>query len=114
MKLHEIVVDALENSPSLDTVKARFKRWTIKFRNNLPNSSFAVIEPAYLSGTTLDKRTRHLPYKDNAGKIDKSHLQNALARVNQIKPLTDSITTSELRKQAATKLAAAKKEIGWE
>ena len=114
MKLNEIVVQAIENSLSFDTVREQFKKWTIKFRNNLPNSSFAVIEPAYLNGKTLDKNARHLPFRDNDGKIDSSHLQNALARVNQIKPITDSITISELRKAAMTKLAAAKKEIGWE
>lgn len=114
MKLHDILVDAIENSPSFDTVKAKFKRWTIKFRNSLPNSVFAVIEPAYLKGETLDKRARHLPFRDQTGKIDKPHLQNALSRVNQIKPLTDSITASELRRQAAVKLVAAKKEVGWD
>jgi len=114
MKLHDILVDALENSPSLDTVREKFKKWTIKFRNSLPNSSFAVIEPAYLKGETLDKRARHLPFRDQTGKIDKSHLQNALARVNQIKPLTDSITVVELRRQAGLKLATAKKEVGWD
>ena len=62
----------------------------------MPNSAFAVIEPAYISGETKNKNCRHLPFKDHNGKIDKSHLKNALARVNQIKPITDSITASEI------------------
>lgn len=107
MNLRELAIKSMEGTSC-------FKRWTIKYRNSLPNSAFAAIEPAYLNNETKNKNCRHLPYKDHTGKIDKSHLQNALARVNQIKPITDSITTTELRKQAAEVLAKAKKEVGWD
>jgi len=74
--------------------------WTTKYINDLPDSAFAVIEPAYKSGKTEDKRARHLPFKNKEGKVDLPHLRNAFARVNQIKPITDSITATELRKRA--------------
>lgn len=107
MNVRELAIKSMEETSC-------FKRWSIKYRNSLPDSAFAVIEPAYLNNETKNKNCRHLPYRDHTGKIDKSHLQNSLARVNQIKPITDSITTAELRKQALETLEKAKKEVGWE
>jgi HK97 family phage prohead protease len=78
--------------------------WTTEYINTLPNSSFAVIEPAYLEGKTEDKNARHLPFKDENGEVDLPHYRNALARVNQIKPITDSISEADLRSQAAAEL----------
>jgi len=87
-------------------------KWDRKYINSLPNASFAVIEPDYLNGKTKDKNARHLPYKDKNGKVDKPHLRNALARMNQIKPVTKSISTKELRAKAKKVLeAAAKKHL---
>lgn len=79
-------------------------KWTTKYIDTLPNSSFAVIEPAYLDGKTDDKNARHLPFKDENGKVDLPHLRNALARVNQIKPVTDSISADDLRAKAESEL----------
>jgi len=88
------------------------KKWTKKFINNLPDSAFAVIEPAY-SEQTKDKNARHLPHHDGSGdlgksksniNLDLSHLRNALARMNQIKPITDSISAEDLRKKAENHL----------
>lgn len=78
--------------------------WTTAYVNNLPDSSFAVIEPAYKSGDTENKSARHLPFKDADGKVDLPHLRNALARVNQIKPVTDSISAEELQERARSTL----------
>jgi hypothetical protein len=86
--------------------------WTVAFINDLPDSSFAVIEPAYERGETENKQCRHLPFKDASGKIDLPHLRNALARWNQIKPVTDSISTEELRKKAQAVLERAAEEAG--
>lgn len=107
MRLIEIALKSVEETSC-------FKSWNIKYRNSLPDSSFAAIEPAYLNNETNDKRCRHLPYKDHNGNIDKSHLQNSLARVNQIKPITDSITAEQLRKNAMEVLEKAKKVVGWD
>ncbi|HET7558876.1 MAG TPA: hypothetical protein VFK80_02860 [Limnochordia bacterium] len=89
-----------------------FAEWSTAFINSLPDSSFAVVEPAYKSGKTADKNARHLPYKDASGKVDLPHLRNALARANQITPVTDSITAQELRRQALTALNRAAKAAG--
>lgn len=80
-----------------DTQKAV---WTQKEMDALPDSSFAYVEPG---GTKAD---RHLPYKDADGNIDKPHLRNALARLEQ----TD--IPPEAKEKARTKLEAAAKEVG--
>lgn len=82
------------------------KRWSRRYINSLPDSSFAVIEPAYERGETKDKNCRHLPHHGPGGggtknvNLDLPHLRNAYARANQIKPVTDSISTEELRRRA--------------
>jgi hypothetical protein len=87
-------------------------KWTRKFINNLPDSAFAVIEPAYPEKIE-DKNTRHLPHHNGEGDLgkDKSnenldlpHYKNALARVNQIKPITDSISAEELQEKGGAHL----------
>ena len=91
-------------NPGLVVEDAEKAEWTTEYINTLPNSSFAVIEPAYLEGKTEDKNCRHLPFKDENGEVDLPHYRNALARVNQIKPVTDSISEADLRSQAAAEL----------
>jgi len=83
------------------------REWDAAFINNLPDAAFAVIEPAYKRGDVEDKRCRHLPHhgpdvKDpnEHDSVDLPHLRNALARCNQIKPVTDSISAEELRRRA--------------
>lgn len=89
---------------------AQLKEWTRQWINRLPNGSFAVIEPAYLKGETEDKRCRHLPHHGPGGggtrnvNLDLPHLRNALARANQIKPVTTSISVEELREKAMNHL----------
>ena len=92
-----------------ETDEIMMAKWTTKFINDLPNSSFAAIEPDYLSGKTEDKNARHLPYKDSSGKVDLPHLRNARARMNQIIPVTKSISTEALRAKAKKVLDAAAK-----
>jgi len=85
-------------------------RWTRAYINRLPDDSFAVIEPAYKRGETKDKNARHLPHHGPGGggtknvNLDLPHLRNALARANQIKPVTDSISAEELQRQAMAHL----------
>lgn len=86
-------------------------KWTTKFINSLPDMAFAIVEPAYKKGDTEDKRARHLPHHNNNVKsgssdehVDVPHYRNALARVGQIKPITDSISTSSLRSDARAHL----------
>ncbi|HIP95822.1 MAG TPA: hypothetical protein EYH32_01260, partial [Anaerolineae bacterium] len=93
--------------------------WTTEYINSLPDEAFAVIEPAYLEGDTEDKRARHLPHHnenvtdpDDDDTVDEPHLINALARVNQIKPITDSISAEELREKARAHLEAHAERLG--
>lgn len=95
--------------------------WTIAYINSLPDAAFAVIEPAYLRGDTEDKRCRHLPHHgksvkdaDDDESVDPPHLRNALARMSQIRPVTDSISADELRAKARRHLIghAKRLEIG--
>lgn len=79
-------------------------KWTSKYINSLPNSSFAVIETGYKEGDS-SKSARHLPFKDASGKVDLPHLRNALARCNQIKNVLGNDTDSELRARAQRTLA---------
>lgn len=93
--------------------------WTTTYINSLPDAAFAVIEPAYRSGQTQDKNARHLPHHtagvtntNDDSTVDLPHLRNALARVNQIQQVTDSITAEELRSKALAHLQAHAKRLG--
>jgi len=95
------------------------REWDTAYINDLPDEAFAVIEPAYKKGETEDKRARHLPHHNKSVKdpddddtVDLPHLRNALARMNQIKPITNSISTEELRKKAESHLIAHAKRLG--
>lgn len=60
--------------------------WAAAYVNDLPDSSFAYIEPGGSKddqGKTAPRSLRHLPYKDKDGTVDLPHLRNALARVHQ-------------------------------
>ena len=94
------------------------REWDTAFINKLPDAAFAVIEPAYQRGETDDKRCRHLPHHgpnvknpNEHSSVDLPHLRNALARMNQIKPVTDSISTEELRRRAKQHLIRHAKEL---
>jgi len=80
------------------------EKWTKDYVNDLPDSSFAVIEPDFTAGKTKDKNCRHLPYKDKDGKVDLVHLRNALTELDQSEPVTDSISLQELKLKAKTVL----------
>jgi cation transport regulator ChaB len=83
--------------------------WTKAYINELPDSSFAYIEPGGEKdegGKTKPRGLRHLPYKDKDGKVDLPHLRNALARLPQ------SSLSAEAKKSATAKLEAAAKREG--
>jgi hypothetical protein len=84
--------------------------WTTAYINELPDSSFAYVEPCY-GKTTDNKNARHLPYKDKDGTVDLPHLRNALARVNQIKLICDGDVQAAIA-HARGKLEAAAKAAG--
>jgi len=100
----------LKEYPAYELLQDELARWTRAYINSLPNASFAVIEPAYTRGETENKNARHLPHHNERGggtsneNLDLPHLRNAMARMNQIKPVTDSISTEELRSKASSHL----------
>lgn len=49
---------------------------------------------------------------DDDGSVDLPHLRNALARANQIQPVTDSISAEELRRKALIHLQAHARRLG--
>ncbi len=84
-------------------------KWSASFVNDLPDSSFAWIEPGGekdADGKTTPRSKRHLPYNDADGNVDVAHLRNALSRL----PQTDIST--EAKAAARKKLHAAAKDAG--
>jgi hypothetical protein len=64
--------------------------WSTAYVNNLPDSAFFYIETGGEKdeeGKTKPRSLRHLPYKDETGKVDLPHLRNAIARAPQVKDL---------------------------
>src|SRR5215471_8124529 len=87
-----------------DDTKREFAVWSTAYVNSLPNSAFLYVE----AGAATNKSKRHLPYKDASGKIDLPHLRNAIARIPQMKGISDSLKNS-LQARARKLLAGAAK-----
>ncbi|RMF92995.1 MAG: hypothetical protein D6734_11035 [Candidatus Schekmanbacteria bacterium] len=84
-------------------------KWTTAYINDLPDSSFAVIERGGKKdseGKTVPRTYRHLPYKDADGKVDLPHLRNALARMNQIVAVSPDDSTDRIRAAAKRVLSS--------
>lgn len=88
-----------------------FAVWDTAYINDLPDSSFAVIEGDYKTGKTDNKNCRHLPFKDKSGKIDLPHLRNALARANQVKAVSGPESDGALRSKAMSVLERYRKNL---
>jgi len=88
--------------------KAQEAEWTTEYINNLPDSSFAYIEPdgeKDADGKTTPRGKRHLPFKNADGSLDPDHVRNALARLDQTE------ISAEAKGEAKKKLCAAAKEL---
>jgi hypothetical protein len=86
--------------------------WTTKYVNDLPDSCFAWIEPGGKKdseGKTIPRSLRHLPYKDESGKVDLPHLRNALARLSQVKNMPESVR-NRVRSMLTKKLETYSKD----
>ena len=111
-------VDLVDGPANPDSRIVLFKRneeqttkaeWTTEFVNDLPDSSFAVIEAGGKKdddGKTTPRALRHLPYRDAQGKIDPPHLRNALSRLPQTK------LSADMKERARKKLMAAARSAG--
>ena len=85
-------------------------KWDKKYINDLPDAAFAYIEPCY-GKSTDNKNARHLPHHNANVKnpnenssVDIPHLRNALARVNQIKPVCQNTNRETAIKKAKAHL----------
>jgi hypothetical protein len=92
-----------------DDERKRFAVWTTKYVNSLPNSAFLYVE----AGADKNKSKRHLPYKDKNGKIDLPHLRNAIARIPQMKGISQELK-NRLQAKARRLLASASKSMSEE
>lgn len=115
-----VIFKALGKSPLYKELESKLIReeWSTAYINDLPSAAFAAVEPAYSESCkgesgecTEDKNARHLPHHNDSVKsstenssIDLDHYRNALARANQIKPITESISTDALRSKASNHL----------
>lgn len=85
--------------------------WSTKYINGLPDSSFALVESGGkkdAEGKTVPRSLRHLPYKDENGKIDLSHLRNGMAQCTKTK------LSTALQKKAHNVLLNAYRKVGME
>ena len=73
------------------------KAWSYKKKKNLPNSSFAYVDP---------QGKGHFPYKDENGKIDEPHLNSAFSY------LPNSHFSPAIKHKIHTKLMNACKQLG--
>lgn len=94
--------------------------WSTAEINTFEDNCFAVVEAGTKDdeGKTIPRSARHLPHhaKGNGaagagGTVDLPHLRNALARVNQIEPVTDT-NKAELISKARAHLQAHAKKLG--
>jgi hypothetical protein len=63
-------------------------KWTVAYKNRLPDDSFLLIEPGGQldeTGRTVPRSLRHFPYRGMDGRIDRAHAKNALGRIPQSK-----------------------------
>jgi HK97 family phage prohead protease len=78
--------------------------WTAAYVNNLPDSSFLLVEPGGrkdAEGKTVPRSLRHFPVKNAAGDVDEPHLANALARIPQASSISASQRAAAMDKAKA-------------
>lgn len=93
------------------------EKWTRAFINELPDSSFAYIEPGGEKdeeGKTYPRYLRHFPVKDEKGNWDRAHLINALARFRQIDKKTSPWLTDEAKRKILSVIKAGYKALDME
>ena len=86
-------------------------------QNDLPDSSFAAIEPGGKkdeSGKTTPRSLRHLPFKDDSGKVDLPHLRNALSRLSQTQLSDDLKSKARATLESAARSAGVGKSVVWD
>ena len=105
--LERLVEDFEMPDPELTEVE--LSKWRAKSVNDLPDSAFIVIlrgGKKDKEGKTVPRSLRLLPYKSADGKLDKAHIRNALARINQIK------ASPVIKRRALAKLQRLARGLG--
>lgn len=96
--------------------------WSVAHVNTFEDNCFAYVEDTGKEdneGRRVPKTARHLPHHDKGngasgtgGVVDLPHLRNALARVGQIRPVTDKIDRANLIELSRNHLVAHAKKLG--
>ena len=95
--------------PDPELMGIELSKWRAKSVNDLPDSAFIVIlrgGKKDKEGKTVPRSLRLLPYKNADGKLDKAHIRNALARVNQVK------ASPAVKRRALAKLMRIARGLG--
>lgn len=107
-------VEKVEIATHLTIDGEHFAKWTAAYINDLPDDAFAVVESGEKDkeGKTAPRSKRHLPHHSSGvgsptenETVDKAHLKNALARLDQ----TD--IPDELKAKARAHLEAHAKSL---
>ena len=83
--------------------------WSTSYVNDLPDSAFAYIAPGGnkdADGKTTPRSKRYFPHHDATGKVDKSHVDNAAARI------PDSSLATAAKDKAEAHIEAHQKKLG--
>lgn len=83
--------------------------WSTSYVNDLPDSAFAYIAPGGnkdKDGKTTPRSKRYFPHHDATGKVDKTHVDNAAARI------PDSTLASAAKDKAEAHIEAHQKKLG--
>lgn len=121
IKESDVSIESYFGEISGDEIKESKAVWTSAYIKTLENNCFAYVEVTGEKddeGRIIPNTARHLPHhaKGNGasgtgGTVDLPHLRNGLARSNQVKPVTDTISAAELQSKAKAHLIAHAKKL---
>jgi len=103
------ILKALVNDFEMPFEEVALADWPSSHINELPDDAFAIVLPGGVKdegGRTVPRSLRMLPYRNERGTVDLSHLKNALARVHKVK------APAQMKLTALTKLLRAVKGMG--
>ncbi len=86
---------------------SEFAKWTTKYKNSLPDSSFLLLRRPVRNKSG----DRAIPIKNEFGKISRTHMLNALVRIDRVKDFSpENISTAKSRLQRIAKKLGMKAE----
>jgi hypothetical protein len=105
----KVILRSLIESFEMPGYDVQLAKWKSSSVNDLPDSAFLIILPGGKKdkeGKTVPRSKRLLPYKNASGQIDKAHVRNAMARINQ------THAPASMKKTALAKLIRVAKALG--